>query len=85
MTKCRIKLLLTDFDGVLTDGSVFYTGEGEFAKRFHIHDGMGILLVHQAGIKTGIITSEKSELVTRRAERLKIDYEIGRASCRERV
>ena len=74
MTKCKIKLLLTDFDGVLTDGSVFYTGEGEFAKRFHIHDGMGILLVHQAGIKTGIITSEKSELVTRRAERLKIDY-----------
>lgn len=80
MTKRRIKLLLTDFDGVLTDGSVFYTDKGEFAKRFHIHDGMGMVLARLAGIKTGIVTSETSELVTRRAERLSVDYVyMGRA------
>ena len=72
--KNHIKLLLTDLDGVLTDGGIYYTATGEFAKRFHIHDGMGMVLVRQAGIETGIITSEESELVRRRAARLQVDH-----------
>ena len=70
----KIKLLLMDLDGVLTDGGVYYTSHGEFAKRFHIHDGMGIRQVREAGIKTGIITSEESAIVEKRAERLSVDY-----------
>ena len=52
----RIQLLLTDCDGVLTDGSLFYTANGEAAKVFHIHDGLGFKLAKQAGLKTGIIS-----------------------------
>ena len=74
MKKNKIKLFLTDLDGVLTDGGVYYSADGEYAKRFHIHDGMGIMLVRQAGIETGIITSEASELVEKRAERLKVNH-----------
>lgn len=70
----RIKLFFTDVDGVLTDGGVYYTADGEFTKRFHIQDGMGIEQLHQAGIQTGIITSETSELVKRRAERLGVNH-----------
>ncbi len=48
----RIKLLLCDVDGVLTDGAIFITGEGEF-KRFHVHDGLGQRLAAHAGLKVG--------------------------------
>ncbi len=70
----KIKLLLTDVDGVLTDGGVYYSDQGEAMKRFHIPDGMGVVRLRElAGIETGIITGEKSESVRRRAERLKIE------------
>ena len=69
-----IKLFLTDVDGVLTDGSMYYTENGDEIKRFHTHDGMAFELLRNAGIKTGIITSEQTELVARRATKLKTDY-----------
>lgn len=70
----KIKILLLDVDGVLTDGSITYNHEGREIKSFHSRDGMGISLVRQAGIKVGIITARTSEAVTRRAQDLKLDY-----------
>src|SRR6185312_15952153 len=69
----RIKLLLTDCDGVLTDWGVYYGKEGEELKKFYIRDGMGVeRLRNLAAVETGIITGELSPSVTRRAEKVKI-------------
>ncbi|MBS1502364.1 MAG: N-acetylneuraminate synthase family protein [Bacteroidetes bacterium] len=69
----RIKLLLTDCDGVLTDGGVYYGAEGETQKKFNIRDGMGVERMRNlAGIITGIVTGELSPSVVKRAEKLKI-------------
>ncbi len=69
----RIKLLLTDCDGVLTDGGVYYGETGEEFKKFDIRDGMGVeRLRNFAGVETGIITGELSPSVIKRAEKLKI-------------
>ncbi|MFI5136412.1 MAG: N-acetylneuraminate synthase family protein [Sphingobacteriales bacterium] len=69
----KIKLLLTDCDGVLTDGGVYYGQDGEELKRFDIRDGMGVeRLRNLAGVTTGIITGELSPSVIKRAEKLKI-------------
>ena len=69
----RIKLLLTDCDGVLTDGGVYYGGAGEEFKKFDIRDGMGVeRLRNFAGVTTGIITGELSPSLIKRAEKLKI-------------
>lgn len=69
----KIKLLLTDVDGVLTDTGVFYSNRGEEMKRFSIRDGMGIERLRSiAGIETGIITREDNNIVASRAERLHI-------------
>jgi 3-deoxy-D-manno-octulosonate 8-phosphate phosphatase (KDO 8-P phosphatase) len=68
-----IKLLLTDVDGVLTDGGVYYSEQGEYLKRFNIRDGMGVERLRKiAGIETGIITGENSGSVIKRAEKLNI-------------
>ncbi len=70
----RIKLLLTDCDGVLTDGGVYYGETGEVLKKFNIRDGMGVeRLRNLAGVDTGIVTGERSPSVVKRAEKLKID------------
>ena len=69
----KIKLLLTDVDGVLTDGGVYYGETGEVLKRFSIRDGMGVERLRKlCGIDTGIVTGELSPSVARRAEKLRI-------------
>jgi 3-deoxy-D-manno-octulosonate 8-phosphate phosphatase (KDO 8-P phosphatase) len=70
----RIRLLLTDCDGVLTDGGVYYGDSGEVLKRFNIRDGMGVARLRAAGIETGIITGETSPSVARRAEKLRLEH-----------
>ncbi len=70
----KIKLFLSDVDGVLTDAGMYYTESGDEFKKFNTHDGMGFNLLKQAGIKTGIITTENTKIVERRAAKLKIDY-----------
>lgn len=70
----KIRLILTDCDGVLTDGSLYYTANGEAAKVFHIHDGLAFKLARQAGIKTGIISGRKSEALALRARELSVDH-----------
>lgn len=69
----KIKLVLTDIDGVLTDTGVYFSAKGEELKRFSIRDGMGIERLRKyAGIETIIITGEESGSVRARAEKLKI-------------
>ena len=59
----RIKLLLMDCDGVLTDGRLWLTSDGDEQKAFHARDGQGISLLHRAGLRTGIITGRTSSAV----------------------
>lgn len=72
--RSKLKLFLTDVDGVLTDAGMYYSENGDELKKFNTHDGMGFQLLREAGIKTGIITSENTKIVERRAAKLKIDY-----------
>jgi 3-deoxy-D-manno-octulosonate 8-phosphate phosphatase (KDO 8-P phosphatase) len=70
---CKIKLLLTDCDGVLTDGGVYYGDQGEILKKFNIRDGMAVERLRKlARIEIGIITGEESPSVAKRAEKLQI-------------
>jgi 3-deoxy-D-manno-octulosonate 8-phosphate phosphatase (KDO 8-P phosphatase) len=74
----HIELLLLDCDGVLTDGGLHYTFDGkrvlEGAKVFHIHDGQGLKLAREAGMKVGIISGRVSPALIARARDLQIDY-----------
>ncbi len=69
----KIKLVLTDCDGVLTDTGVYYSADGEAMKRFSIRDGMGVERLRKyANVETGIVTGEATDIVRRRAEKLKM-------------
>ncbi len=70
----QIKLFLTDIDGTLTDGGMYYSENGDELKKFNTRDGMGLKMLQERGIKVGIITSEDRKLNERRAEKLKVDY-----------
>src|SRR5437764_11610070 len=70
----RIKLLLMDCDGVLTDGHIWLTVDGDEQKSFHARDGLGISVWHRAGFKSGIISGRASSGVKRRAHELKMKY-----------
>lgn len=72
----KIKLFLSDVDGTLTDGGMYYSENGDELKKFNTRDGMGFQLLREVGIKTGIITSENTKLVKKRAKKLKVDYLI---------
>ena len=69
-----IKLFLCDVDGTLTDGGMYYSEHGDELKRFDTRDGMAIQMLRERGIKTGILTSEDTKIVERRAAKLKVDY-----------
>jgi YrbI family 3-deoxy-D-manno-octulosonate 8-phosphate phosphatase len=66
----KIELILSDVDGVLTDGGVIYDNSGNESKRFHIRDGLGIKLWQRAGKTFGIVTGRKSQIVDVRAQEL---------------
>ncbi|HYJ46129.1 MAG TPA: HAD family hydrolase [Pyrinomonadaceae bacterium] len=70
----RVKLLLMDCDGVLTDGRITLLAGGDEEKSFHTRDGHGIVLLHRAGLQTGIISGRRSSLVERRAAELGMKY-----------
>ena len=69
-----IKLLLMDCDGVLTDGRIWLTADGDEQKTFHTRDGQGIKLLHAAGIDTGVISGRTSGALTRRAQELEMAF-----------
>lgn len=68
------KLILTDIDGVWTDGGMYYDQMGNEWKKFNTYDSAGILLAHIFKIPVGIITGEETEIVQRRSQKLKVDY-----------
>lgn len=68
------KLILTDIDGVWTDGGMYYDGIGTELKKFHTYDSAGVLFAHAMDIPVGIITGEDTPIVQRRADKLKVDY-----------
>jgi len=72
--RCRaLRLVLTDVDGVLTDGTILLLPDGREAKAFHIRDGLGIVLARTAGLKVGLLSGRASEAVTARAAELRLD------------
>lgn len=69
--RCRgLRLILSDVDGVMTDGSVLLLPDGGEAKSFHIRDGLAIVLAHRAGLRTGLLSGRSSPAVERRAAEL---------------
>lgn len=68
----RVRLVVMDVDGVLTDGGMYYGENGEELKKFNTRDGQGIALLHQAGLETAILTGEDTPIVIRRGAKLKI-------------
>ena len=70
----RVKLLLLDCDGVLTDGRITPVEGGEELKSFHTRDGHGLVMLHRAGLRSGIISGRTSRLVEMRAADLGITY-----------
>jgi len=69
----NIKLFVTDIDGVLTDGGMYYGDQGEVLKKFNTRDGMGFELLRKAGIKVAVITGEKSMTNEKRMKKLNIE------------
>ncbi len=69
-----IKLFATDVDGTLTDGCMYYAEDGMELKKFNFRDGMGFQLLRESGIKTAMITSEETNIVKKRANKLNVDY-----------
>jgi 3-deoxy-D-manno-octulosonate 8-phosphate phosphatase (KDO 8-P phosphatase) len=72
----RIRMILLDVDGVLTDGGLYYSAEGQELKRFHAHDGYGIVRGREAGLTFGIISGRSTPIIDARARVLKIDEVI---------
>jgi len=72
----KIKMFLTDVDGVLTDAGMYYTENGDEFKKFSTYDGMGMQILQKSGVKVGILTSEDKELNRRRAEKLRLDFDF---------
>jgi 3-deoxy-D-manno-octulosonate 8-phosphate phosphatase (KDO 8-P phosphatase) len=69
----KIRLLVMDVDGVLTDGRMVLSDKGDELKMFHTHDGIGLALAHRAGLKTALVTGETSPIAKARGEKLGVD------------
>ena len=69
-------LFISDIDGTLTDGGMYYGSDGQEMKKFNTRDGMGFQFLREKGVKTGLITSEITPIAKKRAEKLKTDFLI---------
>lgn len=74
MEKKIPKLILTDIDGVWTDGGMYYDATNVELKKFNTYDSAGVLFAHSQGIPVGILTGEDTNIVKRRAAKLNIEY-----------
>jgi YrbI family 3-deoxy-D-manno-octulosonate 8-phosphate phosphatase len=72
----HVKLIIFDVDGTMTDGGMYYSADGDVMKKFHVKDGMGIVLLKKAGFKIAIMTSEDSPIAAARANKLGVDATI---------
>ena len=77
------RLILTDIDGVWTDGGMYYDQTGNEWKKFNTYDSAGVLFAHYYNIPVGIITGEDTEIVKRRAKKLNVDYCI--LGCKDKL
>ena len=68
------KLVITDIDGVWTDGGMYYPADGDVMKRFSVKDGWGVIFLRELGIPVAIMTGENTQIVQKRADKLKIKY-----------
>jgi len=68
-----IKLMILDVDGVLTDGTIIMDDRGKESKQFHARDGLGLYMLHHAGVCTALISGRTAEVVEHRARQLKIE------------
>ena len=68
----KIKILLTDVDGVLTDGGMYYSSKGDVMKKFHARDGMGISLLKKNDIHTILVTKEKNMIIKQWAKKMSV-------------
>ena len=78
-----IKVFLTDCDGCLTDGGMYYSENGDELKKFNTKDGMAFSLLRKAGFKIGVVTGEKADLNRRRFAKLKVDFYC--PDCRDKL
>jgi YrbI family 3-deoxy-D-manno-octulosonate 8-phosphate phosphatase len=69
----KIKVVLTDVDGVLTDSGMYYSNKGDIMKKFHTRDGMGVTLLRKNNIPSIIVTKEKNEIIKQWSKKMKID------------
>ena len=73
--KCRaVRLVITDVDGVLTDGGMYYSENGDELKKFNVRDGAGTVLLQMAGLRVGAFTGEATQLVERRLRKIGMDF-----------
>ncbi len=79
----KIKIFLSDVDGVLTDAGMYYSENGDELKKFCTYDGMGFNLLQKSGIKVGILTTEDRELNRRRAKKLGLDFDFH--GCKDKL
>lgn len=70
----KITWIISDVDGVMTDGGIIYDQSGNQLKQFHVRDGLGVKLWRRAGHRFGILTARQSAAVERRGKELKVDY-----------
>ena len=81
----KIKLLLLDVDGVLTDGRIIYDSKGRDSKFFDVHDGLGVYVLREAGIPTVLITAKSSRAIKPRARDMRVDAVFGDVSPKTSV
>lgn len=81
----KIKIVLTDVDGVLTDGGMYYSAKGDIMKKFHVRDGMGVTLLRKNNIPSIIVTKEKNEIVKQWSKKMKIDKLLMGITTKETV
>ena len=72
----KIKIFLSDVDGVLTDAGMYYTESGDEMKKFCTYDGMGFQLLQKTGVKVGILTTEDRQLNRRRSKKIGLDFDF---------
>ena len=70
----KIRLACFDVDGTLTDGGLYYAGDGIESKRFHVQDGLGLRLLEDHGVTVALITARHGEVTARRADDLKLSH-----------
>ena len=81
----RIKLLVFDIDGVLTDGRLYFLPDGQETKVFNVHDGVGIMLAREAGLKIVFLTGRGGKAVENRAKELKVNKLMTAVKQKEKV